>query len=102
MSLVSLEQVDGFKWSMIVWRKNATKIKVRKAVEECGYLPNQVAKDLKSQKTNLVGVIVPRVSSMPPLKVSTVLTAVLEQAGKHVLLAARTKRTTKNLNIFRC
>ncbi|MEF1307164.1 LacI family DNA-binding transcriptional regulator, partial [Vibrio owensii] len=43
--------------------KEATKIKVRKAVEECGYVVNQVAKDLKSQKTNLIGVIVPRVSS---------------------------------------
>ncbi|MET2973381.1 LacI family DNA-binding transcriptional regulator, partial [Vibrio harveyi] len=28
--------------------KEATKIKVRKAVEECGYVVNQVAKDLKS------------------------------------------------------
>ena len=37
--------------------KEATKIKVRKAVEECGYVVNQVAKDLKSQKTNLIGVI---------------------------------------------
>lgn len=31
--------------------KEATKQKVRQAVAECGYVPNQVAKDLKSQKT---------------------------------------------------
>ncbi len=68
--------------------KDATKVKVLKAVEECGYLPNQVAKDLKSQKTNLVGVIVPRVSSHATSQGVDGLTAVLEQAGKHVLLAS--------------
>ncbi len=30
--------------------KESTKIKVLKAVEQCGYMVNQVAKDLKSQK----------------------------------------------------
>ena len=43
--------------------KEATKVKVRRAIEECGYVVNQVAKDLKSNKTNLIGIIVPRVAS---------------------------------------
>lgn len=30
--------------------KESTKIKVLKAISECGYMVNQVAKDLKSQK----------------------------------------------------
>lgn len=67
--------------------KEATKIKVREAVKACGYLPNQVAKDLKSQKTNLVGVIVPRMSSHATSQGVDGLTGVLEQAGKQVLLA---------------
>jgi len=67
--------------------KESTKIKVLKAVQECGYVVNQVAKDLKSQKTNLVGVIVPRVSSHATAQGVDGLTAVFEQAGKHVLLA---------------
>lgn len=77
--------------------KDATKVKVRKAVEECGYLPNQVAKDLKSQKTNLVGVIVPRVSSHATSQGVDGLTAVLEQAGKHVLLASTQQTHHKEL-----
>ena len=77
--------------------KDATKVKVRKAVEECGYLPNQVAKDLKSQKTNLVGVIVPRVSSHATSQGVDGLTAVLEQAGKHVLLASTHQTHHKEL-----
>ncbi|MHA6612674.1 LacI family DNA-binding transcriptional regulator [Photobacterium damselae] len=68
--------------------KEATKLKVRQAVMECGYVPNQVAKDLKSQKTNLVGVIVPRVSSHATAQGVDGLTDVLEKAGKHVLLAS--------------
>ncbi len=67
--------------------KESTKIKVLKAVKECGYVVNQVAKDLKSQKTNLVGVIVPRVSSHATAQGVDGLTAIFEQAGKHVLLA---------------
>ncbi|MGY2573514.1 LacI family DNA-binding transcriptional regulator [Vibrio sp. C8] len=67
--------------------KESTKIKVLEAVKECGYVVNQVAKDLKSQKTNLVGVIVPRVSSHATAQGVDGLTAIFEQAGKHVLLA---------------
>ncbi|HDG1727756.1 TPA: LacI family DNA-binding transcriptional regulator [Vibrio cholerae] len=67
--------------------KKSTKIKVLKAVEQCGYMVNQVAKDLKSQKTNLIGVIVPRVSSHATAQGVDGLTAIFEQAGKHVLLA---------------
>ncbi|MEX0335182.1 LacI family DNA-binding transcriptional regulator [Vibrio tubiashii] len=68
--------------------KEATKVKVMKAVEEVGYVVNQVAKDLKSQKTNLVGVIVPRVSSHATAQGIDGLSRVFEQAGKHVLLAS--------------
>ncbi|USD67944.1 LacI family DNA-binding transcriptional regulator [Vibrio sp. SCSIO 43136] len=67
--------------------KEATKVKVRKAIDECGYLPNQVAKDLKSQKTNLVGVIVPRVASNASGQGIDGLSHVFETCGKHVLLA---------------
>ncbi|KQH85863.1 LacI family DNA-binding transcriptional regulator [Vibrio sp. Vb2880] len=67
--------------------KESTKIKVLKAVSECGYVVNQVAKDLKSQKTNLIGVIVPRVSSHATAQGVDGLTSIFEQAGKHVLLA---------------
>ncbi|CAM2837797.1 HTH lacI-type domain-containing protein [Vibrio mytili] len=77
--------------------KEATKLKVRQAVAECGYVPNQVAKDLKSRTTNLVGVIVPRVSSHATAQGVDGLTAVLEQAGKHVLLASTHQAHDKEL-----
>ncbi|MDC0610583.1 LacI family transcriptional regulator [Vibrio sp.] len=67
--------------------KEATKIKVLEAVKQCGYVVNQVAKDLKSQRTNLVGVVVPRMSSHATAQGVDGLTRALELAGKHVLLA---------------
>lgn len=67
--------------------KEATKVKVRRAIEECGYVVNQVAKDLKSNKTNLIGVIVPRVSSNATSQGVDGLSEIFEQSGKQVLLA---------------
>lgn len=67
--------------------KEATRISVQKAIDDVGYVINQVAKDLKSNKTNLVGVIVPRVSSHATSLGIEGLTSLFEQAGKHILLA---------------
>lgn len=43
--------------------KDSTKVKVNQVIKDCGYLPNQIAKDLKAKNTNLIGVIVPSISS---------------------------------------
>lgn len=77
--------------------KDATKIKVMQAVQECGYVVNQVAKDLKSQKTNLVGVIVPRVASNATSQGVDGLSAVFATAGKHVLLASSQQDSAKEI-----
>lgn len=67
--------------------KDSTKKRVEEAISEVGYMVNQVAKDLKQQRTNLVGVIVPRVSSHATSQGIDGISATIEQAGKHVLLA---------------
>lgn len=77
--------------------KEATKQKVMKAVQEVGYVVNQVAKDLKSQKTNLVGVIVPRVSSNATAQGVDGLSHIFEQAGKQVLLASTQLTESKEI-----
>ncbi|SHO54962.1 LacI family DNA-binding transcriptional regulator [Vibrio quintilis] len=81
--------------------KESTKIKVLEAVKECGYVLNQVAKDLKSQKTNLIGVVVPRVSSHATAQGVDGLTAVFEEAGKQVLLANSHQDHDKELEFIR-
>lgn len=41
----------------------ATQKKISKVIEETGYKPNAFARSLKAQKTNMVGVIIPRLNS---------------------------------------
>ena len=81
--------------------KASTKEKVQKAIEECGYVANQVARDLKSQKTNLIGVIVPRISSNATAKGLDGLSPVIEQAGKHVLLANSNQDNAKEIEYIK-
>ncbi|PSW06830.1 LacI family DNA-binding transcriptional regulator [Photobacterium lipolyticum] len=77
--------------------KEATKVKVRRAVEQCGYVVNQVAKDLKSNKTNLIGIIVPRVTSNAVSQGVDGLSRVFEESGKQVLLANSCQQAGKEL-----
>ena len=81
--------------------KASTKEKVQKAIKECGYVANQVARDLKSQKTNLIGVIVPRFSSNVTAKGLDGLSSVIEQAGKHVLLANSNQDNAKEIEYIK-
>ncbi|ORT49589.1 sucrose operon repressor ScrR [Vibrio sp. qd031] len=81
--------------------KAETKIKVMAAVEQVGYLANQVAKDLKSQKTNLIGVIVPRVSSHATSEGVDGLSRVMEKAGKQVLLASSQQSSAKEIEYIK-
>ncbi len=81
--------------------KESTKVIVRKAIEECGYVVNQVAKDLKSRKTNLVGVIVPRVSSNATSQGIDGLSGIFDEAGKHVLLANTHQKHDKELEYIK-
>lgn len=67
--------------------KISTKEKVQKAIDECGYMANQVARDLKSQKTSLIGVIAPRISSNAVSQGLEGMSEMFEMAGKHLLLA---------------
>lgn len=67
--------------------KASTKIKVNQAIKSCGYLPNQIAKDLKSKTTNLIGVIVPRISSHATSLGVEGISHAIARSNKRMLLA---------------
>ncbi|MDN2662920.1 LacI family DNA-binding transcriptional regulator [Psychromonas sp. 14N.309.X.WAT.B.A12] len=77
--------------------KKSTKAKVLKAIDECGYMANQVARDLKSQKTHLIGVIAPRISSNAVSLGLEGMASVFEKAGKHLLLANSEQNNDKEI-----
>ena len=107
-SLIDVAKLAGVSKSTVsrvINNEGAVKPATRKAVEEAisnsGYVVNQVAKDLKSNKTNLIGVIVPRVSSHATSQGIDGLTKVLEVAGKQVLLANCRQTHEKELEFIR-
>ena len=42
--------------------KQEVRERIEKIIEETGYMPSDVAKGLKDRKTNLIGVIIPRLN----------------------------------------
>lgn len=81
--------------------KQSTKEKVQKAIEECGYVVNQVAKDLKSQKTNLIGVIVPTLASNATSQGVDGMSYIFDKKGKHLLLANSQHQHDKEIDYIR-
>jgi LacI family transcriptional regulator len=60
--------------------KDDLKLRVNKAIEELGYVPSQIARSLVSRKTNLIGVIVPDITSN---FYSTILSSIEETASSN-------------------
>lgn len=81
--------------------KESTKLKVQQAIEDCGYVANQVARDLKSNKTHLIGVIVPRIASSATARGLDGLSPIIELADKHVLLANSQQDNVKEIEYIK-
>ncbi len=58
--------------------KDDLKAKVNRVIEELGYAPSQIARSLVRKKTNLIGVIVPDLTSS---FYSTILSSIEERAS---------------------
>ncbi|OPA80891.1 LacI family transcriptional regulator [Paenibacillus selenitireducens] len=77
--------------------------KVLRAIEELNYSPSLIAKSLKRNKTNLIGVIIPDITSHFQ---ATILSSIEETAGKkgYNLLVSNivedTEKVVKYLNVF--
>lgn len=77
--------------------------KVRRAIEELNYSPSLIAKSLKRNKTNLIGVIIPDITSNFQ---ATILSSIEETAGQkgYNLLVSNivedTDKVVKYLNVF--
>ncbi|MCI3921102.1 LacI family transcriptional regulator [Paenibacillus sp. TRM 82003] len=72
--------------------------KVQRAIEELNYSPNHIARSLKTQKTNIIGIIVPDVTSH---FFSTILSSIEESAsekGYHLLVGNIAENMDKELN----
>lgn len=81
-----------------------TREKIKKVLDETGFTPQRQAKGMRSKKTNLIGVIVPKISSETPSRVVEGITEILSPKGYDILIANTNLSIEKEieyLNIFK-
>lgn len=79
------------------------KARIQQVIQETGYTPSAQAQMLRRGRTNLIGVIVPKISSEAVSRMVDGITLTLEQAGYHVLLGntdLNIKKELEYLDIF--
>lgn len=74
---------------------------IRKVVEETGYKPSISAQQLRTRKSNLIGVIAPKMASNSIGRVVEGISGVLEQSGYQMLLTVAQNDSRKELDFFR-
>ena len=70
---------------------------IRRVIEETGYVPSQQAQTLRTGKSRMVGVIVPRIDSESISRVVAGISRVLEEHDYHLLLANTDNNIHKEL-----
>lgn len=78
--------------------------KIKKVLDETGFMPQRQAKGMRNKKTNLIGVIIPKISSETPARVVEGITEVLSANGYDILIANTNLNIEKEieyLNIFK-
>ncbi|KUP04120.1 DNA-binding protein [Bacillus coahuilensis m2-6] len=75
--------------------------RVMKVIEETGYVPSEHAKSLRTKKTKVVGVILPKISTETAARVVNGIDDVLAKEGYQILLANTNLRTKKELEYLK-
>lgn len=78
--------------------------KIKKVLDETGFTPQRQAKGMRTKKTNLIGVIVPKISSETPARVVEGITEILSPNNYDILIANTNLSIEKELeylNIFK-
>lgn len=74
---------------------------VEKVIEDVGYQPNEIAKSLKNQKSNIIGVIVPKISTETASRVVAGVTEVAKQHNSQILIANTNLEVEEEINYLK-
>ena len=75
--------------------------KIKKVIDETGFMPQSYAKSLRTGKTNLIGVIVPKISTETAPRVVQGITEVLSENNYDVLIANTNLSVEKEFEYFK-
>ena len=74
---------------------------IKRVIEKTGYVPSSQAKALRTGKTNVVGVIIPKINSASVSRMVAGITLVLNDAGYRVLLANTDNDASREVEFLR-
>lgn len=81
--------------------KKEVRERIESIIEETGYRPNSLARELLKNKTNTIGVILPRIDLEIFAGAVEGITKQLNEAGYHILLANTREKTEEELEYFK-
>ncbi len=82
----------------------AKKEAIKKVIDDTGYIPSTQAQNLRTKKTKMIGVIIPRLSSESISKIVDGINRSLYESGYHLLLANTDndhQKEVEYMNIFK-
>ncbi len=82
----------------------SNKLKIQSVIDKTGYIPSSYAKTLRTKKTNLIGVILPKISSETISRVVDGISSEIAKYGYNVILGNTNLSVEKEieyLNIFK-
>ena len=74
---------------------------IARVIKETGYIPSRQAKILRTGKTNLIGVIIPKINSASVSRMVAGLSSVFNESQYQMLLANTDNRENKEINYLR-
>lgn len=77
------------------------KLAISRVIEETGYMPSRQARMLRNRRTNLVGVIIPKLNSDAVSREMTGISNILSREGYQFLLANTANNERKELDYIR-
>lgn len=77
------------------------KQKIKKIIEQTGYIPSTYAKTLRTKKTNIIGIIVPKISSEAVSRMVEGISNELDDKGYNLLLGNTDLDTKKELKYLK-
>lgn len=74
---------------------------IAKVIEETGYVPSSHAQTLRTGRTKLVGVVIPKINSYSVSRMVAGITSALDETGYQVLLANTDNDSSRELDYLR-
>lgn len=110
MNIIEIAKLAGVSKSTVSRYLNdgyvsyENRLKIQEVIESTGYTPSRQAKNLRTKKTNLIGVIIPKISTETASRVVEGISNVVCKYGYDILIANTNLSVDKEieyLNIFK-